>query len=210
MIKVLLVEDHAILREGIRSLLENEDDISIVGEASNGAEALELVKKTDPDLILMDINMPVMNGIEAAKVIVKDFSRSKIMILSMLDHGNYVEKLMEIGVKGYALKNIGKPELIFAIKKVAAGGLYISSEINKSTLSDGSTIQKGGKKFTKREMEVLTLISEGMTSSEIAAKLFTSRRTVETHRTHLIEKIGVKNTAALIKYAVSNGLIGTD
>ena len=211
MIKILLAEDHEVLRDGLKSFLKEDPEIEVVAEASNGKEAIEELKKKPVDLILLDLNMPIMNGLDTARHIKEHFRQVKILVLSMLDHPKYVEDLIMVGINGYALKNIGKTELIFAIKKVMRGQIYISSEINlqklRSTEPDETILKEESVVFSKREMEVLALIAEGLTNNEIAARLFTSRRTIESHRKSLIEKTKSKNTATLIRYAINNGLL---
>jgi DNA-binding NarL/FixJ family response regulator len=213
-VKVLLVEDHDIVRQGIKSLLENEEDIVITGEACNGAEALSKAKSTDPDVILMDMNMPVMNGLECTKKLKQEFPGKKILILSMHDHESYLIDMLDAGANGYILKNTNKEELMFAIKKVANDGLYMGPEFTMSMLAKykaaagfSSPTRRTDIKISDREMDVLSRIAEGKTNSQIAQELFTSVRTIETRRKNLLEKTGTTNTATLMKFAVINGLV---
>ena len=213
MIKVLLAEDHNIVRDGIRSLLETDPEITVIDEAVNGREVIEKIAKgIIPDIILADINMPELSGLELIKEL-KDVPNISILILSMLDHESYVLDAINSGASGYLLKNISKDELIFAIKHIAAGQKYICSELSFKMLlrvpliTDCVSDEKSINLLSKREKEVLALIGEGHTNVEIADILFTSRRTVEGHRLNLIEKTGVRNTAALIIFAVKNGII---
>ena len=215
MIKVLLAEDHNIVRNGIRSLLDIEPGIQVVDEAINGAQALEKINAgLEVDLILADINMPEMTGIELVKAVAQVSPDTKVLILSMLDHENYIMEAINNGAWGYLLKNVSKEELLFAIKHIASGSKYICSELALKMLFKPSSgfgnqlDERTVSSLSKREIEVLTLIAEGNTNMEIADMLFTSRRTVEGHRQNLIEKTGVKNTAALIRLAVKSGLIG--
>lgn len=215
MIKVLLAEDHNIVRNGIRSLLDIEPGIQVVDEAINGAQALEKINAgLEVDLILADINMPELTGIELVKAVAQVSPDTRVLILSMLDHENYIMEAINNGAWGYLLKNVSKEELLFAIKHVASGSKYICSELVFRMLFKPSSVygtqldEKTVSSLSKREIEVLTLIAEGNTNMEIADMLFTSRRTVEGHRQNLIEKTGVKNTAALIRLAVKSGLIG--
>ena len=214
MINVILAEDHNIVRNGIRSLLDSEPGITVVDEAINGAEAFEKINGgLDVDLVLADINMPEMSGIELVKALKATSFKSKVLILSMLDHENYIREAIASGASGYLLKNVSKEELLFSIKHIAAGNTYICSELTykmffKLSVSPEHQLdEKTVNSLSKREIEVLTLIAEGHTNMEIADMLFTSRRTVEGHRQNLIEKTGVKNTAALIRLAVKSGLI---
>lgn len=214
MIKVILVDDHKIIRDGIRSLLKEGSDIKVVGEASNGQELIDMLLTTPTDVILMDLNMPVMDGFEGTAYVTEHYPDIKILVLSMLDHENYISKVLDAGALGYALKNTGKEELVYAIKSVAAGNHFICTEIALNLLK---RMQQTGKSETtngrqpgdlsKREIQVLQLIAEGFTNAEIADKLFTSKRTIESHRQHLIEKTQAKNTAALVKYALEKGII---
>jgi DNA-binding NarL/FixJ family response regulator len=214
MINILLGEDHKILREGIKSLLKDEPGISVVAEASNGQEAIEKLSDGKANLAILDINMPIMDGLEATRFISENYANTKVIILSMLDHEKYLLKGFEAGAKGYILKNSGREELLFAIKKIMNGEFYICSEI-AYTLMDrikeniGPALSDNQYKIelSDREMEVLGYIAEGLTNNEIADKTFTSRRTVETHRKNLIEKTKTKNTASLIKYAITSKLI---
>ncbi len=212
MIKILLAEDHEILRDGLKSLLKDEPGLSVVEEAKNGKEAIEKIASTEIDVAILDINMPIMNGLETAQYLNLHHKNVKVLVLSMLDHDKYLSQMFEAGATGYLLKSTCKEELIYAIKKVAKGGTYVCSEMTLNildkpkqefdTLPGNSSVP-----LSKRELEVLQQIAEGLTNNEIAVKLFTSRRTVETHRMNLIEKTKSKNTAALIKFAILNGYI---
>jgi DNA-binding NarL/FixJ family response regulator len=213
-LKVLLVEDHDIVREGIRALLENDKEIEVCGEACNGAEAMTKVKTYNPDVILMDMNMPVMNGLECTRQIKSNYPDKKVLILSMHDHESYLIDLLDAGADGYILKNTSKAELLFAIRKVANDGIYMGPEFTLNMLAKYkaaagfiSVARKNNIKITEREMEVLSLVAEGKTNLQIAKELFTSVRTIETRRKNLLEKTGTTNTATLIRYAVQNGLV---
>lgn len=215
MIKVVLADDHKIIRDGLRAMLSHEENIDIVAEAANGLELLDMLSRMPVDVAVVDINMPGMDGYEATKQIVQQYSSVKILVLSMLDHEGYINKMIEAGASGYLLKNTGKEEFIHAIRMVANGNQYISTEIamsllRKSNMSSPKPIvltDKPNTDLSKREIEVLQLIAEGFTNAEIADKLFTSKRTVESHRQSLLDKTNSNNTATLIKYALSNGLI---
>jgi DNA-binding NarL/FixJ family response regulator len=214
-INLVLVDDHKIIRDGIKAFLK-EDDINIVGEASNGRELLAMLEETKPDVVLLDINMPEMDGYEATKAIKEQHPDVKVLVLSMLDHEKYVQQMFDAGALGYTLKNIGQEELVHAIRMVADGQKFISTDVALAFLNKLRNIlpasawqhhEKRPTDLSAREIEVLKLIAEGMTNAEIADKLFTSKRTIESHRQNIIEKTQVKNTAALIKYALNNGLI---
>jgi DNA-binding NarL/FixJ family response regulator len=212
MIKILLAEEHKIVREGIKSLLKDEVNMSIAAEARTGKEAIEKISSEEINLAILDIHMSVLNSIETVRHIKENYKETKILILSMMGHENYLMKGFEAGAHGFLLKNTGKDELLLAINKLMDGESFICSEIacmiiNKIKdkmifLSKDPSIH-----LSNRENQILQLIAEGYTNSEIADKIFTSRRTVESHRKKLIEKTNSKNTATLIKYAVENGLI---
>jgi len=215
LIKILLVEDHNIVRNGLRSLLESQSGIQVVDEASNGKEALQKVMDGQtPDIVLTDINMPELDGIGLLEKLHEFYPDIRVIILSMLEHEKYVLKAMNSGAAGYLLKSSSHLELIFAIQHVMAGNYYICSEISLKILSiiplypqNTEEDTRAAGSLSKREREILTLIAEGYTNSEIAEMLFTSRRTVEGHRQNLIEKTRARNTAALIRFAVKNGII---
>lgn len=215
MIKIILAEDHNIVRKGIRNLLETVDIFEVIGEALNGSEVLTLIEKgLKPDIILADMNMPELGGIEVAEKVKEILPSVKTVLLTMLDHERYVIKAFNAGAVGYLLKSISSDELIFAIKHVCKEGRYICSELSlrfmdrliqlpDTSLSDHHMDIE----FSKRELQVLSLIAEGYTNQEIADQLFTSKRTVEGHRQSLIDKTSTRNTAALIKFALMNGVI---
>ena len=214
MVNILLVDDHKIIRDGLRSLLKEEVEIAVVGEASNGQELINMLPETLVDVILMDLNMPVMDGFEGTRYVREHYPDIKVLVLSMLDHENYISKILDAGALGYVLKNTGKEEMVYAIKSVATGNHFICTEIALSLLKriQQTTVKTevNGRQpgdLSKREIEVLRLIAEGFTNAEIADKLFTSKRTIESHRQHLIEKTQAKNTAALVKFALEKGII---
>jgi DNA-binding NarL/FixJ family response regulator len=212
MINIMLAEDHEILRDGLKSLLKDEQDLTVVEEAKNGQEVILKIPHVDVHVVIMDINMPIMNGLETTKYLHEHHKDIKILVLSMMDNDKYLSQMFEAGASGYLLKSTSKEELIYAIKKVAKGGTYVCSEMTLNILekpkTDGkSDLDPNAVSLSKREIEVLRLIAEGMTSKEIAKKQFTSTRTVETHRMNLIEKTKSKNTAALVKFAILNGFI---
>lgn len=211
-VKVFLVEDHEIVRQGIKALLEGEPDVTVIGEAPNGVEMLKKLETEQPDVLLMDMNMPEMSGVECTTQVKKKFPGVKVLILSMHDHESYLVDMIYAGAEGYILKNSSREELLFAIRKVANEGVYISSEFALNMLAKNN--KRDHRKpvtppviLSDREMDVLTLIAEGHTNTEIANKLFTSVRTIETRRKNLLDKTGTTNTATLIRYAVMNGLV---
>jgi len=217
MIKILLVEDHMVVRNGIKLLLESQDGFEVVGEASNGKEALQFLNSNPvPDIVLTDISMEEMDGIELLHELKKQYPSIKVVILSMLNQINYVVEAFESGLAGYLVKNVGYNELLFGLNHIANGGRYMSEEIAMILLeqvrSGQSYAQVSGELQTDfdisdRELEVLKLIAEGYTNIEIADKIFLSKRTVEGHRQNLIDKAGVKNTAHLVKFAFERGIL---
>jgi DNA-binding NarL/FixJ family response regulator len=213
-ITIFLVEDHDIVRNGIKALLSNHPQIKIVGEASNGLDALEKLEKIQPDIVLVDMNMPVMDGLESTKRIKNKYPDVKILVLSMHDHESYLIDMLQAGANGYILKNASTEELVFAIRKIANDGIYIGPEFTLNMLakykafagySDSTALYDF--KISDREMDVLKLVAKGLTNNEIAVKLFTSVRTIETRRKKLLEKTKTRNTATLIYFAAANGLI---
>ncbi|MFC6999041.1 response regulator [Rufibacter roseus] len=215
MVKLILVDDHTIIRDGLKSLLKTERSIQIVGEAENGQQLLQLLEQVTPDVVMLDLNMPVMDGFETLQHLQKKHPDIKVLVLTMLNQNSYVQKVRDAGAHGFVLKSAGKEELVHAVKTVANNNPYICSEValnllNRTNNGDGSGNGNGqvaSPELSKREMEVLKLIAEGYTNAEIADKIFASKRTVESHRQHLIEKTKSRNTATLIKYALQQGLI---
>ncbi|GAB2532344.1 response regulator transcription factor [Rufibacter soli] len=207
-----MVDDHTIIRDGIKSLLKSERTIQIIGEAENGEQLLKLLETTTPDVIMLDLNMPVMDGFETLKQLQQTHPQAKVLVLTMLDQESYVQKVRASGAMGFILKTAGRDELVHAIKTVANDNSFICSEValnllQKSNSPAGEAKANNMPEISKREMEVLKLIAEGYTNAEIADKIFASKRTIESHRQHLIEKTKARNTATLIKYAIKQGLI---
>jgi len=217
-INILLADDHHLVRDGIKSLLLKYDEFNVVGEGADGTDILQLLEESEEniDLVLADVNMPKMSGLVLSSKIVNEFPATKVIILSMLDHEKYVSQAIQVGAKGYLLKSVNEDELIFAIKQVMSNSFYVCSELTYQLLNKNLLAKPGVKALTKtgakvdfssREVEILELIAEGYTNIEIADKLFTSKRTVEGHRLHMITKTGVRNTAALIKFCITNGVL---
>lgn len=217
-IQIVLADDHRIVRDGIRSLLESSDSIKVVGEATNGEEAIDLVKKMNPDLLIMDISMPKINGIEAAAMLNKNTqNKTKVLILSMHDQEEYILQALDAGASGYLLKDTEKEELIQAIQKIVSGDKYYGTSISQKMMEAYVNRRSGGKahlhtnydaiELTKREREILKNIVDGLSNKEIANKLFISPRTVDTHRANIMEKLSVKNTAELVKIALEKKIV---
>ncbi|MFC6101468.1 response regulator transcription factor [Olivibacter domesticus] len=215
MINIILVDDHYIVRQGVRTLLETESDLTIIGETDQQSELIQLLESDQPiDVIMMDITMPGVDGITLTTAIKSARPQLHIIILSMMDHVKYVTQAFEAGADAYLVKNVSRDELLFAIKHVAEGNQYICSEISMKLLSQATNTYKQplavevlDLHINNREMEVLALTADGFTNQEIAERLFTSKRTVEGYRQSLIEKTGVRNSAALVKFAFQNGLL---
>lgn len=204
---ILLVDDHAIVTDGLRSLLSEHDAYFIKGEARNGKEALEFLSMLKVDLVLMDIDMPEMDGIEATKAIKKAYPDIRVIILTMHDERSMIKRLLEEGADGYLLKNSTREDLLQAMEEVMAGKQHLSAEVNTVLMAKESD-QKGGLAgLTEREIEIVRLIAEGLSNKEIGDKLFISHRTVDTHRTNLMQKLGVHNIAALVRLAIREGLV---
>lgn len=212
MIKIMVADDHRVFREGIVSILEHNDEIEVVAQARDGKEVLEKLPESTPDLILMDISMGTAGGIETTRLVRESYPHVRILVLSMHSESSYIVKMLEAGASGYLLKDAGSQELINAIKAVAEGHTYFSSQVSATLVgqlldkSRKPADRKEGIPLTKREKEILKLIAEEYSNPEIAEKLFISIRTVDTHRRNLLEKLGVKNTAGLVKYAIKHGL----
>ncbi|KAF2343102.1 response regulator transcription factor [Flavobacterium tistrianum] len=209
-IKLLIADDHTMFLQGIISLLEQEQNITIVGKAINGIEALEIVKKEDIDFIILDISMPEMDGIELSKILKKNHPTTKILIVSTHSNVMIISRLIRIGVNGYLLKNAEKEDLLKAINTIASGENYFAEELEEKHFINSTKIEKQISNLTElssREKEILILIAQEYNTAEIAEKTFISLNTVNTHRRNLLSKLNAKNTAGLVKYAVENGLV---
>jgi DNA-binding NarL/FixJ family response regulator len=211
MIRVLVADDHAILRDGIRSLLESQEDIRVVGEAENGAEAIESTKTYLPDIVLMDISMPEMNGLEATHFIHEHFPQVKVLILTQHDDLEYITPALEAGAAGYVLKRSGRRELLNALRQVHEQGAFLNGRITRELLQnyshDGSNHKSEENHLTERERQVLQLIVDGKSNKEIAAALGISSKTVSVHRTNVMTKLDVQTTVELIRYVSRNHLV---
>lgn len=199
---LMLVDDHRLFRSGLKYILEATGKYVVLAEASNGIEFLELLKTVTPDLVIMDINMPVMNGLAASRLALENSPAIKILILTMYGDRDIYQTLLDMGIKGYVLKDADNEELLLAIQKVLAGDSYFSQELLLNVIRESMTAAPVV--LSTREKEVLTLIAEGLSNHEIAGRLKLSQRTVERHRTNLLEKTGSKNSVRLIIYALKN------
>lgn len=208
-IRILIVDDHQIILDGLTSLLSSEGDFRVVGTAINGKEALETLNILTVDVVLMDIDMPIMNGLDAAGKIKRKPDAPKIIILSMHKDSGMVKNLIEMGVDGYLIKNSGKEEMVNAIRQVAQGKKVFSSDVTMSLIGnqEGSGKSKAGIDLTEREIEILRLIVDGFSNKEIGEQLYISHRTVDTHRTNMMKKLGVNNIAGLVSFAIKNKIV---
>ena len=212
-IKVILVDDHAIFLNGLRLMINECSQFKVIGEASNGQQFLELLTDLNPDLVLIDIKMPMMNGADATKEAIEKYPNLKRMALTMFSELKYLRLMAEAGARGFILKSIGKAELEFAINTVNSGKTYFSpqllDEIAEFDPADasGKFLEDLNERLTERELDVLQYIVKGLTSQEIADKLFISKRTVEGHRANLISKTATRNVVDLVIYAIRNQLV---
>lgn len=209
--RVVLADDHEMMRAGLRSLLAKERELEVVGEASDGRQAVELVTQHAPDLAILDIGMPNLNGIEATRQIRATVPKTKVIALSMHASAQYVSRMLEAGASGYLLKDSAYEELLQAIKAVSSGNVYLGKGIAGVVVDDyvrriGATPEVEAAKLTAREREIAQLIAEGRSTKEIAGQLHVSVKTVETHRQHIMEKLKIDSVAELTKYAIREGL----
>src|SRR5262245_56534475 len=213
-LRIILADDHTLVRAGLRSLMEQLKEVTVVAEANNGHEVLSLVAAHHPDVVLMDITMPGMNGFEAALRLKKDHPRIKIIILSMHTSEEYVLQALRAGVSGYLVKDSAPLELGLALQSVARGETYLSPPISRQVVDN--YMQRVGQAeeplahLTSRQREILQLIAEGSSTKDIARKLNVSVKTVETHRAQLMERLDIHDVAGLVRFAVRHGLVGTE
>ncbi len=203
--QLIIVDDHQLFRSGLKFILNESDDLEVIGEASNGKEFLELLTYGLPDVVLLDINMPVMNGVEAAQLALQKYPQLNILVLSMFGDTKYYNTMIDMGVKGFILKDIDNNELHDAILKVTNGGNFFSQELLLNLIKDKSSDQ--AIPLTRREKEVLELICKGYSNQQISNTLFISQRTVERHRSSLLQKTESKNSISLVVYAIKNKLV---
>lgn len=214
-IRVLIADDHSLIRSGIASLLERDGEFQIVGEAKDGNEAVELTEKLAPDVALIDLSMPRMNGVEATRIIRERFPQTRVLVLTMHENDEYIYQIFKSGAGGYVLKNSSRDELCDAIRAVAKGEKFFSTRVSEIMME--SLMKRGEHQsqpmnaedipLTKREKEILVLVAQGMTNQQIAEKLFISPRTVDTHRTNIMQKLDLHDVASLVHYAIKVGLV---
>lgn len=208
---ILLADDHRLVREGLRKLIEEREDLRVVAEATTGQEAIELCQKLRPDLVLMDISMPGLSGIDATRRICKNTPGTKVLILSMHDNQGYVEEVLRSGASGYVLKDSAASDLLQAIDAVRGGDSFLSPTVTQQVVDaiarPADRPVAAASQLTDREREVLTLIAEGLSSKEIAQKLGVSLKTIESHRANLMDKLDIHKVSGLVRFAIRAGLV---
>lgn len=209
--KIILVDDHTLVRKGLIKLISDEPNMTIVGEADDGREAVNLVRKHTPDIVVMDINMPEMNGVLATRQIIKEFPETKVLALSMHSDARFITSALKAGAHGYLLKDCAVGDLVNAIRAIMSGKTYLHDSVNSvqvAALMDDDNIGKNKLHplLSNRELEVLTLVSEGRNTKGIALTLFVSIKTIESHRKNIMDKLNLHNVAELTKYAIREGI----
>ena len=214
MIKVLIADDHALVRDGVRALLATADDVEVIAEAGDGREAVDRARETSPDVVLLDIAMPGLGGLEAVPLIQRDAPRARILILTQYEHADYVRRFLRLGVAGYVLKKAAGAELISAIRAAYRGGLVLDPVIARDALKDPDSgagpADDPYDALTERERQVFKLVAEGRSTKETASLLDISVKTAMTHREHVMEKLGVHNRTELVRFAIKRGVIRVD
>jgi two-component system response regulator NreC len=211
--KVLIADDHAIVREGVRMILAKEKDIDVVGEAEEGGQALQLVETLRPDVVIMDISMPGMGGIEATQKLKERHPKVAVLVLTMHEDESYVFQLLRAGASGYVLKRAAAQDLVQAVRAAAKGEAFLYPSVARKVVEDYLRRVESGEErarydgLTEREREILTLIAQGLGNQQIAEKLYISIKTVQTHRAHVLEKLGLHDRTELVRYAIRKGLI---
>lgn len=212
-IKVLVADDHAIVREGVRMILGKEQDIDVVGEAGHGEQALEMAAKLRPQVVVMDISMPGMGGIEATQRLRAQYPDIHVLVLTMHEDESYVFQLLRAGASGYVLKRAAAQDLVQAVRAAAKGEAFLYPSVARKVVEDYlKRVESGEEKnrydgLTTREKEILTHIAQGLSNQQIAGKLYISIKTVQTHRAHILEKLGLHDRTELVRYAIRKGLI---
>jgi DNA-binding NarL/FixJ family response regulator len=217
--RVVIVDDHTIVRQGLRKLLESEEGIEVVGEASDGREAVARAGELMPHVMVLDLSMPGLNGLEAVRQILKRSPKTRVLILSMHKNDAYVLQSLRNGASGYVLKDSATEEIVTAIRALSRGESYLSPTISRVVIDDYLRLNSGGEvksqqslyeTLTPREREIFQLLAEGLKNHEVADRLHVSVKTVETHRAHIMEKLGLNNIAELVKYAIEIGVLQLD
>ncbi len=209
-LRIVIADDHQMFIDGVKVLIRNEPQFEIVGEALNGEQALELVEKLSPEILITDINMPGMSGTELTKIVKQKFPDTKVLVLTMYNDREIISEIFSTDAEGYILKNTGKQELITALGRLADGGTHYSPEVMNVMLAQAKKekkIREQTENLTDRETEIIRLITQDLSTAQIAEKLFISPRTVDTHRKNIIAKTGVRTIVGLMRFAYDNGLI---
>ena len=211
-IRILIADDHAVVAEGLKHLVEAQSDLQVVATVGDGREAVRVAKETEPDVVLMDLSMPELNGADATRAIVDERPDCKVIVLSMYAEREYVRRALKAGATGYVVKRSAAKELVEAIRAVHSGQRYLSPRVADIVIDDYAGDGKADllEKLSTREREVLQLLAEGRTGSEIAQRLALSQKTVETYRARLVEKLGIRDVAGLVKFAIQRGLVSLD
>ncbi len=213
-IKILIADDHQLFREGLMNLLADSSKIEVIAQAENGKEAIDKARKLNPDIVIMDIGMPVMNGVEATEILKKELPKIKVVAISMHSDKHFIKGMLEAGATGYLSKSCTYNQLIKAINAVYSGKKYLSDKITDVIIHDylgkKEDIPSNGTKLSERESEILKLFAEGKTSREISELLFISIKTVGTHKQHILEKLELKSITDIVKYALKNGIISLE
>jgi len=214
-VRILLADDHGVVRQGLRSLLEKEADFEVVGEAADGREVVVMAKELSPDVVVMDVAMPGLNGVEAARHILREDPQVKVLALSMHSDTRFIVRMLRVGARGYLLKECAFEELARAIRSVVSGRTYLGGAVTGALVQDylrriPEAEPSPAPTLTAREREVLQLISEGRTTKQISLLLRVSIKTIETHRKQIMDKLGLRSVAALTKYAVREGITGIE
>ena len=212
-IKILITDDHVIVRDGLRAILDSQPDMQVIGEATNGLEALQKVEENPPDIVLMDISMPEMNGLDATRRIIQAHPEVKVLTLTMHEGDEYFFEVLQAGASGYFVKGSSSAELLGALRAVKNGNVYISPVMTKKLLNgylhrnNNEQEKELYTNLTGREKEILKLVAEGLSNQDVAEKLFLSPATVQTHRANIMAKLGLHSRTQLVKYALQHGLI---
>jgi len=209
MIRVFIVDDHQVVIDGLSSIISEDDNIKFCGSAQNGKEALQQLESESPDVLLLDINMPEMDGIQVVKALRKKGGKVRVLVLTMHNNPQFTKELIQLDVEGCILKNAGRKELIHAINEVNSGERYYGKDVTDSLFTSVKKTREAVAEvqLTKREVQIIKLIASEFTTNEIATELAISTHTVDTHRKNIVSKLGIKNTAGLVKFAIEKGLV---
>ncbi|MGQ0546264.1 MAG: response regulator [Betaproteobacteria bacterium] len=212
MIRILIADDHGVVAEGLKHLIEAQADMQVVAIAADGREAVRAARELRPDVVLMDLSMPELNGADAARAILERDAKCRVIVLSMYSEREYVRRALKAGAAGYVVKRSAAKEVVEAIRAVSGGGRYLSPRVADVAIDDSAGESSGDplSRLSAREREVLQLLAEGRTGAEIAQRLSLSQKTVETYRARLVEKLGIRDVAGLVRFAIQRGLVSLD